>query len=95
MSERKQSAFELVDRTDEEMYYPLGIFLTLKDAVDAVEQQAEPWQLSEQAYDGDYVRLEIRERQVGLSQHGEVVWSRSWENIYDEARDECSWKARP
>jgi hypothetical protein len=87
------SIFELVDKTDE-MYYPVGIFLSLSDAIEAVEKEKEPWMLSEFALDSGYVKLEIREREVGFCQHGKVVWTMEWEDILSDDGYESEWVRR-
>ncbi len=88
------SVFELVEILQcEDQYYPLGLFLTLADAVAVVE------------YNGvgvctmdpeEWAGVEIRERKIGLSSNGKTVWTRSWERNFadeDDAADEVErWK---
>ena len=66
---RLDAVYELVDTTDDEMYYPIGIFLSLEEAVSAVESRDRPWNLSDQAYDCDGATIEIRKRRIGLHGH--------------------------
>lgn len=79
--------FELVDSSDDERYYPLGIFLTQEDAEAALGN--EPWDLAE--YPDEYVELELRKRVIGLSDSGSVVWTRKWQEEYNEDGDEMEW----
>lgn len=47
--------FEIVDTSDEETYFTIGVFLSLENAVAAIEANDEPWTLCESAmYAGDY-----------------------------------------
>lgn len=81
--------YELVDTTDYETYYPVGVFLTMDDAVSAVESKAQPWNLSDQAYDCDCATLEIRERKIGL--HGpryKTVKKWEWRADYTDESEE-------
>lgn len=69
--------YELVDVTDEESYYPLGVFLDLNTAVREAEQ-CDP-----SNWNGDdrerYARSEIRERALGLSGYDyRVLWRCCW-----------------
>jgi len=68
--------FELVDATSDEMYYPLGIFTELADAI-AESKQHDP-----SGWDEDHDEravAEIRARELGLSgHHYKVLWRCFW-----------------
>lgn len=79
--------YELVDVTDEEHYYPLGLFTDLKAAI----AQAQVFPPNE--WDEDHEQhacCEIRERGLGLSGHDyRVLWRCSWmqEELEPESGD--------
>jgi hypothetical protein len=87
--------FEVVDVSNEESYFAIGVFLSLQEAVEAIEAKPEPWGLCESAmYSGDYACIEIRRRKMGIDplNNGDVVWKRAWNNIYDEDADDNDWR---
>lgn len=79
----KVELFEVVDATDEERYYPLGIFLDLASAVEAAQEHAPPrW---EPMVD-DHAVVEIRLRTVGLSGGDySVIWRGHWQRNDESA----------
>lgn len=90
-------AYEVVDVSDEEgHYYALGMFPTLTEAISALVQHPEPWNLSHLSQWSDSITLEIRERDYGLTglDVGRVLWRRQWVNDYDEEKDEYKWVIR-
>ena len=78
--------FDLVDATDEERYYPLGVFLDLASAVEAGQGHAPPrW---EPIVDDSAV-VEVRVRNMGLSGGVySVLWRGRWERDFESAE----WK---
>ena len=90
MSASPGPVFELVDCTDEETYYTMGIFLTLQDALDQVKDCDQPPTDAAE----DFARLEVRERKIGKlnwSGTGEKVAEVTWVHDYIESRDEWVW----
>ena len=84
--------YEVVDATDEATYYPIGVFLTLKDALDAIRNTENPWELCENAmFHGEAATIEIRERLAGLKPNdaGTVVWKTEWGNEYNDGGSAC------
>lgn len=82
------TVYELLDSSDEEQYYTLGVFETLEDVESALGD--EPWDL---AYKTDeYVQLEVRKRWIGSLSAGKTVWKRRWQMSCIEATDECEWQ---
>ncbi len=88
--------FEIADVTDEEAYYTIGTFLSLEEAVAAIEAKKEPWTLCESAmFAADYASMEIRKKKLAIldpMNNGEVVWARKWNNVYDEDSDDNDWR---
>jgi len=88
--------FEIADVSDEECFFTIGVFLSLEEAVAAIEAKAEPWQLCESAmFSGEYAAMEIRKKKLGILDplnNGDVVWSRKWNNVYDEDKDDDDWR---
>jgi hypothetical protein len=74
------------------MYYPIGVFTSLAEAIQVVEGKAEPWTLSDQADYNDFCRLEVRERKLGLSERGKCVKQWEWTREYNDADDATAWK---
>ena len=82
------SVFELIELQQcDDNYFPLGIFLSLADAVAAVEENGVGICNDPEEWAG----VEIKERKLGLSDNGRTVWERSWERDWsDEATER--WK---
>ena len=88
------SVYEIVDCTSEELFYPLGIYLTLDDALAAVMVDS-PEQVGCVDHDewDQSVQMEIRERCIGPSGHGTALWDITWSFSFD-AEDEKLWSRR-
>ncbi len=68
--------FELVDATDEELYFPLGFFIDLPDAI-AQARQFDPHQWENDRE--EHACCEIRCRRIGLSGDDyTVLWRCEW-----------------
>lgn len=74
------SVCEVIDTTNEETYFPLGVFASLEAAMDAIEECRQPppveggWgQLDE------FCSVEIRGRGLGWSGDGEQLIRYEWE----------------
>jgi len=86
------SVFEAVDATNEEQYWPLGIWMTLQDALTALRVDDPKTIGCNDADDFEEYRLiEIRERKTGWCGAGTVVSKMEWRETYDEASDEFKW----
>lgn len=85
-----EAVYELSDASDDETYWPLGIFLSLEDAIAAVEGCEEPWGLPDHETD-DYCKLAINERPIGFGGAGKCVWKRTWVERYCEETDDSQW----
>jgi hypothetical protein len=84
------SVFELIELQQcEDNYYPLGIFLTLADAVAMVEKHG----VGVCNNDPDeWAGVEIKQRRIGLSDNGRTVWKRSWERDWSDDNANDKWK---
>lgn len=84
--------FEVVDSTSPDQYYTLGLWLTLAEAVKAIEVD-NPRDLGcEEADDFEDCRtVEIRERKLGWGGAGTAVVRVEWMNRYNEAEDTWHW----
>ena len=85
----------MVDSTDDEQYFPLGVFLTLREAVAALDECEDPDDLGSDGYYDDYCKVEIRERKIGWSRQDKKVFQREWSEKYDEDKDEYKWCVIP
>lgn len=91
--------YEAVDTSDDEAHYPIGVYLTLEDAIaDMTHNEGEPG-FTPQAGDGRWdseerATIEIREREIGGFGQGKKVWERTWEQDYSEEMDEYPWIAK-
>lgn len=84
------SVFELVDCTDDEIYFPMGLFLSLEDALSKVKDRNEPPTDDPE----EYVKMEVRERQTGKLRwrdNGKTVATINWIQDYVESKDEWVW----
>lgn len=72
-----ESVFEVVDTTDEDMYFTMGVFLTLNAATKALNECTPKNMPSDYDHD-DFCRIEIRERRFGWSGIGKTVQVREW-----------------
>jgi hypothetical protein len=46
-------------------------------------------------FSGEYAAMEIRKKKLGVldpMNNGGVVWSRKWNNVYDEDADDNDWR---
>jgi len=85
------SIFELVDNTSEETYFPMGLFLTLEDAINAVKDRSEPPTDDPE----EYAKLEIRERRVGKLtwwDNGRNVATLEWYAEYSDELEDWKWE---
>lgn len=81
------SVFELVDCTNDETYFPMGLFLSLEEALEQVRDRCEPPTDDPE----EFVRMEVRERQIGKFRwwdNGKTVAKIQWVQDYIEIKDE-------
>ena len=80
--------YEIVDATSDENYFTQGMWLTLDAAIAAIEKLDDPKDMDSCQYDDiEFARAEIRERDLGWSATGRVVYVREWSLIEHEDAD--------
>ena len=78
--------FEVVDSSDDERYYALGIFLVEDEAMSVLDCDEPPYNDD----DPDSVTVEVRRRTLGFHPHEHtVIASRTWVRNYDD--DKPDW----
>jgi len=88
------SVFEIVDNTNDEQYWTLGIFPTIGDAMAALDD-CSPDDMPEDHYEYEgFCRVEIRERKYGWGGTGKSILTREWTSEYNEAADDYEWCIR-
>lgn len=93
MKNESRYVYEVVDQTDEEYYYPLGIFLTLKEAKDAIYKAALLQTKPISEYVTDVLEIiNIKKRKLGWGGYGDTVYTLQREPRYDEKRDDYFWE---
>lgn len=82
--------YELVDVSDDEMFYPLGWWPDPEQAKQAVEAFLERNGIPPAGpiTDGDYITLELRMRAMGWSADGSRVWRATWGVVEDSGSDD-------
>jgi len=84
-------AFEVVDATDEERYYTLGLFATEADALSVIEGDYPPYSDD----NPDSVTVEVRRRPLGFHPHAfDVVASKTWVRYYGHDEAHAEWEVR-
>lgn len=90
-----QSVFQIVDATDPEQWYHLGVWTTLKDAMDALKDIQDPTDINP-LYDHEWFRAELIHYPSGWDpEGGTTIQAREWEQRYDEATDTYFWREFP
>ena len=85
------SVYEVVDSTDDDRYFPLGMFLTLNHAKDEAILTTPDDLPDDRDQNDDVCRVDIYERKLGMSGAGKRVFRVEWERVYDEKADEYRW----
>jgi len=80
--------YEVRDVTDEERYFPLGIYLSIQDAVGSLIGAFEPDSHHGEWTDDSPERFEIYERKIGTSCNGKLVWEIERDEKYSDEKDE-------
>lgn len=78
--------YEVVDYTNEEMYYPLGVFLDYEQAKKELLETPDGKAISEWCDDCENVC--IYKRKIGFSGQGKKVFEIYREEVYHEDKDE-------
>lgn len=90
IGENKSSkcVYEMVDTTEDETYFTLGIWDTLDEAIAALDSCKSPTDLDVLSCYDEYVCVEIRERKLGWCSNGKTVYTREWDRVWDEDEDD-------
>lgn len=87
---KTERVYEVVDITDDERYYTLGLFLTEDEAMSVLDAESPPYNDD----DPEAVIVEVRSRPVGFHPHAFTpVASRTWLRNYDDTKPD--WEAKP
>jgi len=82
--------YEVVDASNEENYWPLGLFLSESEAMSLLDGESPPYSDD----DPESVLIEVRSRPVGFHPHEyTTVASRVWVRTYDDTKPD--WNALP
>lgn len=82
--------FEVVDATNEELYYTLGVYLNIHEALALLDGKSPPYSDD----NPESVKIEVRERRLGFYPHDyRVLASRTWVRLYDDSPEQ--WYAEP
>lgn len=89
--------YVVIDSTSDAMYFPLGVFLSFEEAVEALKELASQkleGAISEHQdrWDSSFEQIKIMQREVGWSENGEEVFVCERGEVYDEDRDEYFWQ---
>lgn len=86
------SVFEVVDSSNEETYWTLGIWPTLQEALSALDvENPEDVGCNEADEYDEHRTIEVRERKIGWGGSGKRVAKVEWKATWDEAADEYKW----
>lgn len=69
-----ECVYEVIDQTDDEMYYPIGMFLSVEEAEAKIRMHDEDdTPVSESGANGEYETIAIHKRKIGWCDGGSVV----------------------
>ena len=85
--------FEIVDHTNDEVYFTQGLWPTLEEAIEAIED-LEPNDLDSFDSAEDYCRVQIHERKFGYHDLGHCLYTVEFTGRYDAERDDYVWDRR-
>ena len=85
------AVYEVVDSTSDEMYFPLGMYLTLQEAIAAIERAAtdSDYPISEHA--DEYEKINVIERGFGWGIDGKTVYKFERTAQWSDDGDEVLW----
>lgn len=83
--------YEACDCSSDEVYFPLGIWPSLDEAVKKFDTDDADEIHDESGNREDMFIVEIREREFGFSGHGKCVMKIEWGKTYDTEKDEYVW----
>lgn len=85
--------FEVIDSSNDEMYWTLGIYTDLPEAIGAVRDLCSDTSSNVTDYgcDGAYEEISIEKREIGWTGRGETVYTLSREKMYNQETGEDFW----
>jgi hypothetical protein len=88
--------YELIDETDEEMHLPLGLWLSLEDALRAFAGFNHPRDFHDHEDDEGFSRFVLYRRPMGMGWTWDscMVWSIEFTERYDADLDLYFWDRR-
>lgn len=92
---RDAAVFEVVDATDEDQYFTIGVFRSLKEAIEEIASFDSPESINPNGCYEEVIRIEVRERKIGWDDWPKPVHVATWVQHYDEAKDEYRWEPLP
>ena len=85
--------YEVCETTDDERYFPLGIFETREMAIFAINE-ADKYGVRMSDNGGEFESISIFEREFGWTEHGTCIMTRNRE-VYCDEDGECYWRNVP
>lgn len=85
--------YEVVDTTNSEAYYQLGVFLSFEEAKEELLKASKDKEssITEFGTDGDYEEVKIKKRKIGWSDFGVPVFTVCRECRHCEDDDQYYW----
>lgn len=88
-----KEVFELRDCSDSDMFFPLGVFLSLDSAVDIiVTADSKRRSISDSGGESGLETIKVYRRGIGMTGHGDEVYVAEREHAYCEREDDIYWK---
>lgn len=87
----KEFVYEVLDSTNDETFYVLGLFKTAEEAISEIKKEA----LKNQAiseYQEEFETISVHKRKFGWGDSDKIVFSIHRERVIDEVADEWVWK---
>ena len=73
---KQEFIYEIVDNSDDEVYYPLGVFSSLESAIFMIESWENDPELDNSSE--FFQQVTVTERPLDKCQHGKEVYRRAW-----------------
>lgn len=88
------AVYVIEDHSSEEVYYHLGTFRTLADALAALDKAGGPDNAlpNNGADREDFCRVEIHEHRLGWHCGGRLAYAREWKRVYSDEDDDGTWR---
>ena len=90
---KEKSVYEVVDYTNDETYYPLGIFPTFEEALSETKSSEKPYRPISFYDPEEFEIIKIMKRKFGFSENGVCVYELQRNETIEEENDYNSvWK---